>query len=232
MREAVWKCWSLQEAHEVAQTTGAEICIYATIRQACTREVSAQEARHRAEASENSSSAEVTQRSAPHCSVKSSSSTASSSTANSQQMPIDQGPFVAPAELVAPDLDKKSPHFRVAHVRHFRKLKANFPMLDKKMYHEANESSLGVKLRRFQAWFQQYEEDVITMKRAKPLVKKERRHNKVEFQAARAHYTPKETANTTETTTTKKATSDSSCCPKITSWTSPKAVQTGQQQAF
>ena len=149
----------------------------------------------------------------------------------SQQMPIDQGPFVAPAELVAPDLDKKSPHFRVAHVRHFRKLKSNFPMLDKKMYHEANESSLGVKLRRFQAWFQQYEEDVITMKRAKPLVKKERRHNKVEFQAARAHYTPKETANTTETTTTKKATSDSSCCPKTTSWTSPKAVQTGQQQA-
>ena len=149
----------------------------------------------------------------------------------SQQMPIDQGPFVAPAELVAPDLDKKSPHFRVAHVRHFRKLKANFPMLDKKMYHEANESSLGVKLRRFQAWFQQYEEDVITMKRAKPLVKKERRHNKVEFQAARAHYTPKETANTTETTTTKKATSDSSCCPKSTTWTSPKAVQTGQQQA-
>ena len=135
----------------------------------------------------------------------------------SQQMPIDQGPFVAPAELVAPDLDKKSPHFRVAHVRHFRKLKANFPMLDKKMYHEANESSLGVKLRRFQAWFQQYEEDVITMKRAKPLVKKERRHNKVEFQAARAHYTPKEKANTTETTATKKATSDSSCCPKATS---------------
>ena len=83
-------------------------------------------------------------------------------------MPIDQGPFVALAELVAPDLDKKSTHFRVAHVRHFRKLKANFPMLDKKMYHEANESSLGVKLRRFQAWFQQYEEDVITMKRAKP----------------------------------------------------------------
>ena len=149
----------------------------------------------------------------------------------SQQMPIDQGPFVAPAELIAPDLDEKAPHFRVAHVRHFRKLKANFPMLDKKMYHEANESSLGVKLRRFQAWFQQYEEDVITMKRAKPLVKKERRHNKVEFQAARAHYTPKETANTTETTTTKKATSDSSCCPKTTSWTSPKAVQTGQQQA-
>ena len=146
-------------------------------------------------------------------------------------MLIDQGTFVAPAELVAPDLDKKSPHFRVAHVRHFRKLKANFPMLDKKMYHEANESSLGVKLRRFQAWFQQYEEDVITMKRAKPLAKKERQHNKVEFQAAIAHYTPKETANTTETTTTKKATSDSSCCPKTTSWTSPKAVQTGQQQA-
>ena len=149
----------------------------------------------------------------------------------SQQMPIDQGPFVAPAELVAPDLDKKSPHFRVAHVRHFRKLKANFPMLDKKMYDEANESSLGVKLHKFQAWFQQYEEDVITMKRAKPLVKKERRHNKVEFQAARAHYTPKETANTTETTTTKKATSDSSCCPKSTTCTSPKAIQIGQQQA-
>ena len=60
----------------------------------------------------------------------------------SQQMPIDQGPFVALAELVAPDLDKKSPHFRVAHVRHFRKLKANFPMLDKKIYHQTNESSL------------------------------------------------------------------------------------------
>ena len=67
----------------------------------------------------------------------------------SQQEPIDDGPFVAPAELVAPDLDRKSPHFRVAHVRHYRKLESNFPMLDKKMYHKANETSLGVKLRRF-----------------------------------------------------------------------------------
>ena len=139
----------------------------------------------------------------------------------SQQMPIDQGPFVAPAELVAPDLDKKSPHFRVAHVRHFRKLKSNFPMLDKKMYHEANESSLGVKLRRFQAWFQQYEEDVITMKRPKPIVKKERRQNKVEFQAARVRYTPQNKLDLISQFDKAKA----------TPWTSPKAVQTGQQQA-
>ena len=150
----------------------------------------------------------------------------------SQQMPIDQGPFVAPAELVAPDLDKKSPHFRVAHVRHFRKLKSNFPMLDKKMYHEVNESSLGVKLRRFQAWFQQYEEDVITMKRAKPLVKKERRHNKVEFQAARAHYTPKETANTTETTSQlpKKRPLTQAAVPKAPPGPPPKRFKPGSSK--
>ena len=33
-------------------------------------------------------------------------------------------------------------------------------MMDKKAYHAANESSLGVKLRRFQQWFACYDNDV------------------------------------------------------------------------
>ena len=37
-------------------------------------------------------------------------------------------------------------------------------MLDKKMYHDANEASLGVKLRRFQTWFDDYNNDVKKIK--------------------------------------------------------------------
>ena len=71
----------------------------------------------------------------------------------SKQPPIaDTNPFVAPARLTDPDLDKKSPQFRVAHIQHFKSLKSDFPVLDKTMYHEANKSSLGVSLRRFQEW--------------------------------------------------------------------------------
>ena len=57
-----------------------------------------------------------------------------------QQKPINNSPFVALADLVAADLDKRSPHFRVARVCHFQKLKSDYPMLDKKMYHPANEN--------------------------------------------------------------------------------------------
>ena len=62
-------------------------------------------------------------------------------------------PFMAPASLTSPDLDKKSPEFRLAHMRFYNELKNLFPMLNKKAYHEANKSHLSVKLRRFQQWF-------------------------------------------------------------------------------
>ena len=44
----------------------------------------------------------------------------------SKQPPIDTNPFVAPARL--PDLDKKSPQSRVAHIKHFKSLKSDFPI--------------------------------------------------------------------------------------------------------
>ena len=62
-------------------------------------------------------------------------------------------PFMAPASLTSPDLDKKSPEFRLAHMRFYNELKLSFPMLNKKAYHEDNKSHLGVNLRRFQQWF-------------------------------------------------------------------------------
>ena len=70
--------------------------------------------------------------------------------------------FPVPApNITGLDLDYKSPEFRVAHVRYFNKLKRErFPMLDKKEYHGAHESSLGVWLRRFQQWFTSYDNDI------------------------------------------------------------------------
>ena len=57
----------------------------------------------------------------------------------------DLSHFPAYPNITGSDLDKKSPEFRVAHVRYFKKLKRErFPMLDRKEYHAANESSLGV----------------------------------------------------------------------------------------
>ena len=41
------------------------------------------------------------------------------------------------------------------------------------MYNEANKSSLGVSLKRFQEWFHQYDEDVDKVKDPKPKAKKE-----------------------------------------------------------
>ena len=62
----------------------------------------------------------------------------------------DLSHFPAYPNITGSDLEKKSPEFRVAHVRYFNKLKREkFPMLDKKTYHAAKESSLSVKLRRF-----------------------------------------------------------------------------------
>ena len=100
----------------------------------------------------------------------------------SKQPPIDVGPFVASARLTSPDLDKRSPQYRIAHVQHFRALKADFPVLDKKMCHEANKSSLGVSLRRFHEWFHQYEKDLERVRKPKPKPK-ERYQNKVVYQA-------------------------------------------------
>ena len=82
----------------------------------------------------------------------------------SKQPPIDTSSFVAPARMTASDIDKRTPHFRIAHIEHFQSLKANFPVLYKTMYHEANKSSLGVNLRRFQQWFKQYDEDLDKVK--------------------------------------------------------------------
>ena len=59
-------------------------------------------------------------------------------------------PFMARASLTSPDLDKKSPEFRLAHMRFYNELKILFPMLNKKAYYEAKKSHLGVKLRSFQ----------------------------------------------------------------------------------
>ena len=94
----------------------------------------------------------------------------------------DMSPFAAPPELIASDLNKKSPEFRLAHMRHFQKLKEQFPMLDKKMYYDANVEHLGVKLRCFQAWFSDYQSDSVKVEsNRKPKVKPERKQNKVGF---------------------------------------------------
>ena len=62
----------------------------------------------------------------------------------------DLSHYVAPESTISSNLDKRSPEFRVGHVRYFQKLKEDgFPMLDMTAYYTANESSLGVKLRRF-----------------------------------------------------------------------------------
>ena len=49
-------------------------------------------------------------------------------------------PFMAPASLTSLDLDKKSPEFRLAHMRFCNELKNLFPMLNKKAYYEANKT--------------------------------------------------------------------------------------------
>ena len=59
-------------------------------------------------------------------------------------------PFMASASLTSLDLDKKSPEFRLAHMRFYNELKLSFPMLNKKPYYRAKKSHLGVKLRSFQ----------------------------------------------------------------------------------
>ena len=62
----------------------------------------------------------------------------------------DLSHYVVPESTISSNLDKRSPEFRVGHVRYFQKLKEDgFPMLDMTAYYTANESSLGVKLRRF-----------------------------------------------------------------------------------
>ena len=108
----------------------------------------------------------------------------------SKQPPVDTSPFAAPARLTDPDLDKKSPQFRIAHVQHFESLKSDFPVLDKTIYHEVNQACLGVSLRRFQQWFQQHDEDLRKVNKPKP--KKERYQNKVLCQGARNRFTAKQ----------------------------------------
>ena len=61
----------------------------------------------------------------------------------SEQPPLDTSPFMAPANLTDPALDKQSPQFRIAHIQHFKSLKSDFPVLDKTMYHKTNKSCLG-----------------------------------------------------------------------------------------
>ena len=163
----------------------------------------------------------------------------------SKQPPVDTSPFAAPARLTDPDLDKKSPQFRIAHVQHFESLKSDFPVLDKTIYHEVNQACLGVSLRRFQQWFQQHDEDLRKVNKPKP--KKERYQNKEEAgkekaQSERsrkfeAHQTkpktsipcPKENsaAGNTKHPSTNKAASGINRTAKSTSWcASVKAVET------
>ena len=100
---------------------------------------------------------------------------------------------MAPATLISPDLDKKSPEFRLAHMRFYSELKTSFPMINKKAYYEANKSYLGVGLRRFQQWFDTEESDKQLIKaKSKPKPEIVRRHNKVEYQADRTRYTPQQ----------------------------------------
>ena len=108
----------------------------------------------------------------------------------SKQPPLDTSPFMAPANLTDPALDKQSPQFRIAHIQHFKSLKSDFPVLDKTMFHKTNKSCLGVTLRRFQQWFQQYDADLDAVKKSKP--KKERYQNKVLFQGDRVRFTAKQ----------------------------------------
>ena len=57
-------------------------------------------------------------------------------------------------------------------------------------YYTANESSLGVKLRRFNQWFREYEIDLQKIvKKAEPKPKKSRHQNKVVCQAERTRWT-------------------------------------------
>ena len=49
----------------------------------------------------------------------------------SKQPVVDISPFAAPVRLIDPDLDNRSPQFRIAHVEHFKALKSDFPVLDK-----------------------------------------------------------------------------------------------------
>ncbi len=66
-------------------------------------------------------------------------------------------------------------------------------MLDKKMYHDANKDSLGVKLRAFQCWFDYYKDDLVKIKDKKqPKAKPKRRQNKVIYQADRIRRTPQQ----------------------------------------
>ena len=49
-------------------------------------------------------------------------------------------PFMAPASLISPDLDRKPPEFWLAHMRFYTELKILFPMLNKNAYYDANKS--------------------------------------------------------------------------------------------
>ena len=86
-----------------------------------------------------------------------------------------------------PAFNKRSAQFRIAHVGHYRSLKSDFPILDKKLYHTVNSEGLGVSLRRFQEFFQGYEKDLEKLK--KPKVEKDKRQKKVVFQAERTRVT-------------------------------------------
>ena len=69
--------------------------------------------------------------------------------------------------------------FRVAHIQYFKSLRSDFSILDKTVYHKANNSCLGVSLRRFQEWFQQYDAAVDKVENPTPKAKKERYQNNV-----------------------------------------------------
>ena len=84
-------------------------------------------------------------------------------------------PFLAPEDLTLRSLNKKPPEFRIADVHYYNSLKGKFSMLDK---------SIGVKLRAFQMWFEQYENNLKKIKE-KLNPKPKRRRNNVVYQDSR-----------------------------------------------
>ena len=93
----------------------------------------------------------------------------------------------APEVISSDKLDKRLSECRVAHIRYYDELKDKFPMIDKTMYHKANASTLGVKIRRFRQLFESCSSDLKAIKAKKIQSQKssgvkEARQSEVHFQ--------------------------------------------------
>ena len=64
---------------------------------------------------------------------------------SSYSLTSDLSHYIGPENIISSSLDKRSPEFRVAHLRYFQKLKQeSVLMLDKASYHTTNASSLEI----------------------------------------------------------------------------------------